>query len=830
MATQWDNSWIWHPEWIEKPASSSAGAFVHFRKFITLDVVPNDPVNIAITADTRYKLYVNSCLVHAGPVKGDTQMWFYDVVDIQPYLCTGRNHIAVHVLRFYYGSQFAASFPRTAYPGLYVRTEPLGAANETISFKLQGDESWETAIDPCIVLPTSSNFDFFLQIFEQVDGTKNNKLDWVAAKPYSFMVSHGLAAPWNLYPRMIPFPRLQPTNLTAVHNITSTESREVWDALLGYGSKGNSGILLPKGTTHHVEFGVDHHTTAYVTFRFARPSTSGSRIAVTWSEGYEDEPIKLPFDRNKGDRADTTKVIAGPKDDYIFGGFCLDEPLGYDDAEEDDEIFAPFHFRTFRYFAFDIEVAKDSDLVLKDISIVKTNYPIQVLASFPQVQVEVGDSTWFHQLWNVSVRTLENCMHDCYEDCPFFEQLQYAMDTRSSALFTYFISRDDRLAKQAIIQLHNSFQPALGLTASRAPSHHLQIISHFSLFWICMVTDHYEHFGDADFATQFLPVIEGVLDIFHRRVDQESALVRVSQFSGDWAFVDWTEAYHPMGVPPAGKETGFMTYTNQLYAYALQRLSGLELCLGRQSRSAEHAQRAESIARAVRAHCYDGTYFTDGLARLAESSHYSEHSQIWAVLCGAITGKDAVDLLSRSLASPRRGIEETRELTKPSIAMAFYTLRALSAAGDGVYEDRFHDFWEPWRKQLELNMTTWVEDYITQRSDCHAWGSLPLYEYAAEVVGLRPVMSGGGERVLMFKPRVCLFKVFEAKVPVEGSVDKPVVARVRWDREEGGATNLSIAWEGDENVKNGSLPFIHVHLPDREQETMKMLEDRSWRL
>jgi hypothetical protein len=85
------------------------------------------------------------------------------------------------------------------------------------------------------------------------------------------MVSHGLAAPWNLHPRVIPFPRLQPTNLTAVHNIRSTESREVRDALLGCGWKDKSGILLPKGTTHHVEFGVDYHTTAYVTFRFARP-------------------------------------------------------------------------------------------------------------------------------------------------------------------------------------------------------------------------------------------------------------------------------------------------------------------------------------------------------------------------------------------------------------------------------------------------------------------------------------------------------------------------------------------------------------------------------
>ena len=92
-----DTCWIWHPDWVEKPTSSSAGGFVHFRKSLNLDRIPNGPIRINITADTRYKLYINSRFVHAGPVKGDQQAWFYDTLDILPHLRVGKNEFVVHV-------------------------------------------------------------------------------------------------------------------------------------------------------------------------------------------------------------------------------------------------------------------------------------------------------------------------------------------------------------------------------------------------------------------------------------------------------------------------------------------------------------------------------------------------------------------------------------------------------------------------------------------------------------------------------------------------------------------------------------------------------------
>lgn len=137
------SNWIWNPDWSAE--DKDRPRVMLFRKKLRLADEPYEG-RMKISADTRYKLYVNGRLVEVGPSRGDHQVWFYDTVDIGAFLRKGANVIGVSVLR--YPEDPAAGnhgMFRTPLPGLYVTGKIRDMAG--YEYDVSADDSWKCRID-----------------------------------------------------------------------------------------------------------------------------------------------------------------------------------------------------------------------------------------------------------------------------------------------------------------------------------------------------------------------------------------------------------------------------------------------------------------------------------------------------------------------------------------------------------------------------------------------------------------------------------------------------------------------------------------------------------
>lgn len=98
----------WKAQWITGPGKPinrfTAGSdlslkeygVVKFRKTIELSGKPTSFI-VHVSADNRYKLFVNGKQIAQGPARGDLYFWNFETLNLAPYLEAGRNTVAAVV-------------------------------------------------------------------------------------------------------------------------------------------------------------------------------------------------------------------------------------------------------------------------------------------------------------------------------------------------------------------------------------------------------------------------------------------------------------------------------------------------------------------------------------------------------------------------------------------------------------------------------------------------------------------------------------------------------------------------------------------------------------
>ena len=706
--------------WISPPdVPGEAFGVFHFRRSFDLSARPDHFV-VHVSADNRYRLFVNGQQVSAGPQRSDLMHWPYETVDLAPHLLPGRNVLAALVWNWGAERPVAQFSRRTAFllQGDGAREAVVNSGTEWKVLHNEGYAPVPVRIQAYYASPPGEAVDgrHMPWGWEQVDFSDDTWKAAAAGESWSADRTQlrgtdltGQAGGWQLVPRSLPPMEEKPVRFARVRR---AQGIEPGDGFL----RGTGDLVVPARSRVVLLLDNSELTNAYAVLETT--GGAGSTVSLTYAEALTDAAGR------KGNRDEIEgKTIVGLKD--VF------RPEGGERRR-----FQTLWFRTYRYVQVEVETG-DQSLRIHDLHGIFTAYPFELKATFD------SDVPWLRDMWTINWRGARLCAFETYFDTPYYEQLQYVGDTRIQALISLYMTSDDRLVRQALSHFDLSRIPE-GITASRYPSSLGQYIPTFSLLWIAMVHDYWMHRDDPEFVRAFLPGVRSVVGWFEHRVDESGLLGPIPW----WPYVDWAPEW-PVGIPPGGKDGHSTMITLQL-VYALDRAAALEDALGQSFEAGRDRRLADALRASVRAKAWDAER---GLFRDATgTSHFSQQTNIMAVLVDAVPAAEQRSLMERLLTDAK--------LTQATYYYGFYLFEALRKAG---LADRYIERLAPWQGMLAMGLTTVPETPEPTRSDSHAWSAHPNYGLLATVLGVRP--DAPGFRSVRIAPRLGPLQRAEGRIP-----------------------------------------------------------------
>ena len=676
----------WNADWIAAPnTTGNEYGVYYFRKSIDLTAKPS-AFTVYVSADNRYKLYVNNVLVSLGPARGDAYSWNYETVDLAPYLTAGKNTVAALVWNeAEYRPEAQISF-RTGFvlQGSSATEEVL---NTNSSWKCLRDTGYQPIPGYFFAASKGQLVDMNLTVKEHWAAKDYNDTAWAQANKIADGRPKGMAwgLDWALVPSTLPAREMTYQRIAKLRSAVGVKVPAAFPAK-------KSAVTIPANTTVSLLLDNEVLTNAYVTFNFSGGKDAG--ISLAYAETLYDKGTNGTRKSNRNDVEG--KEFIGRKDSLISAGTT-------------GQSFTTLNFRTYRYLKIYVKT-KNEPLVIDDIYGTFTGYPFKQEAVFNSNDKEIG------QILDIGWRTARLNAWETYMDCPYYEQLQYIGDTRIQAMISYYNTHDDLLARNALTQIDHSRLPE-GVTRSCFPTKGTQVIPPFSLWYICMLHDYWMYRGGDDFIKDKLTGARGILDFFSKYQQADGSLKGTPY----WTFVDWAGN---LGGGLAGPDGSAAIYDLQLL-WAYQVAAEMEDKLGMQDYANLYSQKAAQLKVTIDRKYWDASKKL--YADTVEKTGYSQHVNALAILTGLVSETNMNDVAN--------GMLNDKSLTQCTVYFKYYLNQALVKAGRG---DDYNKWLGIWRENIAMGLTTWAEDSSLQtvRSECHAWGASPNIEFYRTVLGI----------------------------------------------------------------------------------------------
>jgi len=618
--------WIWADVQVKAPFQH-----VTFEKIFNLDSIP-DKAEVYITADTFYRLRINGTFVMHGPARSSAKHATVDVVDIRPYIKTGRNTLQAEAV---YGNYMFEALAQA--PGFLCEIHTVKSGQLSV---IASDASWKscelTAWDR-----NSPKYSLQRGWVEDIDGRKDVKLTW---KPAKVLGDVGMK-PWTVVElRDVPLPatlkNVHPSAVVSVMRGAEYKPDQL-DSTLAFAqgtavlpathwvsrleredvSPDQSAASNPNGITKGGRGDVVvHSNNAQVVYDFGANYVGFIGFEVTGKAG---QVLELAWNERLSDHNNVPRP--GETDSSIMAMRYV--------LRDGRQAFMTMEPELARF----IRVVNRSgeDFKLNSLYIKEYRFQAQKTGDF------VCSDDSLNAIYQTARRNATLNTLDVFMDCPSRERGSWLHDSYWTAQAVYSMFGDTSVNRRMCRQVAESQEDPdhigpdgmVHMLYPASIASWICVIPAHQLFWVLQVGLDQQFTGDTVYIKQILPSIRRMFSGFDVSCNSDGLLEIPFKWQNQqislWNFIDWSDT----------RTDGVNIGLNAVYAVALDRAAEMERLVGDPKIADGYSSRAAHIRKVIEQNSPGDGYYPDTLLSSADgtltaSREMCETTQYYAIWAG----------------------------------------------------------------------------------------------------------------------------------------------------------------------------------------------------
>lgn len=521
----WGGKWIWGEE------ESKINSYYYFRKEI--EVQEDKALTALITADTRYKLYVNGVYVGYGPIQSQPYCTYYDTWDLSNYLQEGNNAIGIIA---YYGGHLEQTKG-----GLLM--DIVNASNEVV---LATNASWKTN-QACAWRQDTHTIDWinrYAPSQEFYDARKEpnnwNKVGFDDSQWQEAVVRKGAYSdippavePWSVI-RKREIPHMAHTavniedtccvgeSLFLVNrfrdndlsiSLSQAEKPVHYTTIEGLNNLvANQGMATVKSQMNG-KYGGIYNPTFIVDF--GKVITAFFEIEL---EGLGGECVEIGY---------AERLVDGQFNNVLECPFADCYTL-----KEGKQTFRSFNWRGYRYVKLIFKHC-DRGIDIHRINAIVSSYPYKDLGNFKSSDEKLN------QVFEICKYTLRLCSNESIVDTPWREQTQWVGDASAVTIGGIYACFGDTLLPAKYIQQSSSNQFQTGFLSNITnvvTNNYSSAMVDYNLWWVMGVWNQFMYTGEETWIHEYYPMVSKLMMSFFNYVDEYGMLNHIPhRILIDWA-------------------------------------------------------------------------------------------------------------------------------------------------------------------------------------------------------------------------------------------------------------------------------------------------------